>query len=81
MGLSPIAPLSFPGLHTGMTGPPEGEPSGAAVDAARQAGSPSPEQMDRKLLRFVEKTRNLDRQNAQSENISPGSALSCVTIT
>src|SRR5271157_4139417 len=32
-----------------------GEPSGAAVAAARRAGSPWPEQMDRKMLRFVEK--------------------------
>src|SRR5271166_5761633 len=32
-----------------------GEPSGAAVAAARRAGSPWSEQMDRKMLRFVEK--------------------------
>src|SRR5271157_4108458 len=31
------------------------EPSGAAVAAARRAGSPWSEQMDRKMLRFVEK--------------------------
>ncbi len=43
-----------------------GEPSGAAVTAARRAGSPRPEQMDRKMLRFVEKTRNSHRQNAPS---------------
>ena len=36
------------------------------VDAARRAGSPWPEQMDRKMLRFVEKTRNSHRQNAPS---------------
>ena len=41
-----------------------GEPSGAAVAAARRAGSPWSEQMDRKMLRFVEKTRNSHRQNA-----------------
>ncbi len=32
-----------------------GEPPGAAVAAARRAGSPWSEQMDRKMLRFVEK--------------------------
>ncbi len=39
-----------------------GEPSGAAVAAARRAGSPWSEQMDRKMLRFVEKTRNSHRE-------------------
>src|SRR5512135_1620763 len=32
-----------------------GEPPGAAVAAARRAGSPWSKQMDRKMLRFVEK--------------------------
>jgi hypothetical protein len=51
-----------------------GEPSGAAVAAARRAGSPWPEQMDRKMLRFVEKTRNSHRQNAPSPDRSVVSA-------
>ena len=39
--------------------------SGSAADAARRAGYPWPEQMDRKTLRFVEKTRSSNKQNAQ----------------
>src|SRR5271165_5916394 len=51
-----------------------GEPSGAAVAAARRAGSPWSEQMDRKMLRLVEKTRNSHRQNAPSADRSVVSA-------
>ena len=57
-----------------------GEPSGAAVAAAHRAGSPWSEQMDRKMLRFVEKTRNSHRQNAPSPDRSVVSALTCVSI-
>ena len=39
-----------------------GESSEAAVDAACRAGSPWPEQMDGKMLRFVEKTRSSSSQ-------------------
>ena len=52
-----------------------GEPSGAAVAAARRAASPLPEQMDRKMLRFVEKTWNSHRQNAPSAEDSDLGAL------
>ena len=45
-------PLAAVGVGRGYD---RGEPSGAAVAAARRAGSPWPEQMDRKMLRFVEK--------------------------
>ena len=51
-----------------------GELSGAAVAAVRRAGSPWPEQMDRKMLRFVERTRNSHRQNAPSADRSVVSA-------
>src|SRR5208337_408369 len=46
-----------------------GKSSGFAVAAARRAGHPWPEQMDRKMLRFVEKTRNSHTQNAPSEPV------------
>ena len=45
-------PLAAGGVGRGYN---RGELSGAAVAAARRAGSPCPEQMDRKMLRFVEK--------------------------
>ena len=49
----------------------------------RQAGSPSPEQMNRKMSRFVEVVRGFHRQNALSElseDRSLGSDFSCVSI-
>src|SRR5208337_4187622 len=52
-----------------------GKSSGFAVAAARRAVHPWPEQMDRKMLRFVEKTRNSNRQNAPSEDRCAGNAL------
>ena len=60
-------PLAAVGVGRGYD---RGEPPRAAVAAARRAGSPWPEQMDRKMLRFVEKTRNSHRQNAPSADRS-----------
>jgi len=64
-------PLAAVGVGRGYY---RGEPPGAAVAAARRAGSPWPEQMDCKMLRFVEKTRNSHRQNAPSADRSVVSA-------
>src|SRR5208337_5679544 len=50
--LRPHWPLAAVGVGRGYD---LGEPSGAAVAAARRAVSPWPEQIDRKMLRFVEK--------------------------
>ncbi len=69
-------PLAAVGVGRGYY---RGEPSGAAVAAARRAGSPWSEQMDRKMLRFVEKTRNSHRQNAPSADRSIVSALTCAS--
>ncbi len=45
-----------------------GESSGSTVDVARRAGYPGPEQMDRKMLRFVEKRGFHAARNGPSED-------------